>query len=218
VVDDADTATRIREAALDLFGRQGVQATSTREILGAVGLRNPSAISYHFGSKAGLVEDLVAELRDDAWPVVRLQVELAASGPPTIQQWAEVASKSAATLVATTRGCLLARILWEYDCVISPNAFEQFLGSGDPLADAWQDAIEQTFTDLPRVVAVARNFLTVHTMEWLFARYASRILGGRPARALTIKHPEELELALFEISMALLSAPSGFTNESIVFE
>ena len=91
MVDDADTATRIREAALDLFGRQGVQATSTREILGAVGLRNPSAISYHFGSKAGLVEDLVAELRDDAWPVVRLQVELAAAGPTSIRQWAEVA-------------------------------------------------------------------------------------------------------------------------------
>ena len=27
--------TRIREAALELFGRQGVQATSTREILDA---------------------------------------------------------------------------------------------------------------------------------------------------------------------------------------
>jgi AcrR family transcriptional regulator len=218
VADDADTATRIREAALELFGRQGVQGTSTRDILGAVGLRNPSAISYHFGSKAGLVEDLIAELRDDAWPVVRLQVELAASGAPPLRQWVEVASKSAATLVATTRGCLLARILWEYDCVISPNAFEEFLGSGDPLAEAWQDAVAETFPELPRVVAVARNFLTVHTTEWLLARYASRILGGRPRKALTIKHPEELEVALFEISMALLSAPSGFTNESMVFE
>jgi AcrR family transcriptional regulator len=218
VADDTDTATRLREAALELFGRHGVQGTSTRQILGAAGLRNPSAISYHFGSKAELVKDLVAEVRDEAWPIVRLQVELTASGAPSVRQWAEVASKSAAALVATPRGCLLARVLWEYDCVIAPNAFEEFLGSGDPLAGAWQDAIGQTFSDLPQVVAVARNFLTVHTMEWLLARYASRILGGRPEPALTIKHPEELELALFEISMALLSAPSTFTDESMVFE
>ena len=51
-MDEPDARTRLREAALDLFGRQGVAATSTREILAAAGMRNPSAISYHFGSKA----------------------------------------------------------------------------------------------------------------------------------------------------------------------
>lgn len=70
-----------------------------------------------------------------------------------------------AALGLTTRGCLLARMLWEYDCVLSPNAFEEFLGSGDPLAVAWQDTIAATFPDLAPVVAVARNFLTVHTIE-----------------------------------------------------
>jgi AcrR family transcriptional regulator len=213
-----DTRTRLRETALDLFGRNGVQGTSTRNILDAAKLRNPSAISYYFGSKAGLVDDLVSELRDDAWPVVRLQVELAASGTPTIAAWAEVAAKSAAELVSTTRGCLLARLLWEYDCVLSPNAFEEFLGSGDPLAHAWQEAIGATFPDLAPVVAVARNFLTVHTIEWLLARYAARMLGGRPEPALTVKYPEDLQQALFEISMALLNAPSSFTEDSITFE
>jgi len=218
VTETADTRTRLREVALELFGRQGVQATSTRNILDAAGLRNPSAISYYFGSKAGLVEDLVLEFRGDAWPLLRLQIELFESGTPTVKEWVDVAATSATQLVSTTRGCLLARVLWEFDCVISPNAFEEFLGSGDPLAVEWQRAIHATFPHFPPVVAVARNFLTVHTIEWLLSRYAARTLGDRPDPALTVKYPEDLRMALFEISMALLSAPSEFTDETMVFE
>jgi AcrR family transcriptional regulator len=217
-IEPADTESRLREVALDLFGRHGVQGTSTREILKAAGLRNPSAISYHFGSKAGLVEDLVYEIRSRAWPVVELQVDLVERGTPSIEEWVGVAADSAAALVSTERGALLARILWEYDCVIAPNAFEEFLGSDDPLARAWQDGIDLTFRDMPRVVALARNFLTVHMIEWLLNRRAARILNGQSSRALKVKHPEDLRDALFEISMALLSAPSRFTDEDMVFE
>ena len=74
----SDVRTRLREVALELFGRQGVRDTSTREILAAAGLRNPSAISYHFGSKAELVDDLVNELIGGTAPVLQRQIELAA--------------------------------------------------------------------------------------------------------------------------------------------
>jgi AcrR family transcriptional regulator len=217
-MEPADTESRLRDVALDLFGRHGVQGTSTRDILKAAGLRNPSAISYHFGSKAGLVEDLVWEIRSRAWPVVELQVDLVKQGKPSLEEWVGVAADSAAELVSTERGSLLARILWEYDCVLAPDAFEEFLGSGDPLARAWQDAIAQTFPHLPRFVAVSRNFLTVHTIEWLLNRTAGRNLNGQRAPALKVKHPEDLRDVLFEISMALLSAPSRFNEDEVVFE
>jgi AcrR family transcriptional regulator len=217
-VPETSTRERLREVALEQFGRNGIQATSTRTILDIAGLRNPSAINYHFGSKAGLVEDLVTELRLQAWPVVRLQVELAAGGPPTVEEWADVGATSAASLVSTVRGCLMARVLWEFDTILEPNAFEEFLGSGDPLANAWQEAIAVTFPAFPRVVAVARNFLVVHTIEWLLARYASRLLGERPKPALGVRYPEDLRDALFEISMALFTGPSKFTDENLAFE
>jgi AcrR family transcriptional regulator len=217
-VDMVDTRTRLREAALDLFGRQGVAGTSTRTILKAADLRNPSAISYYFKSKAGLVEDLVAELRTEAWPVVRLQVELAENRDATLEEWTAVAADSAANLVSTERGCLMARILWEYDCVLSPNAFEEFLASGDPLALRWQDAIRRTFPHLPANVAVARNFLVVHTIEWLLARYAGRVLIGQPSPSLKVKHPGDVRPALYEVAMALFTGPSQFTDEDLVFE
>ena len=99
---------------------------------------------------------------------MRLQVELAASSTPSLEEWATVAADSAAQLVSTERGCLMARMLWEYDCVISPNAFEELL--------------------------------------------------GEPKPALKVKYPEDVRKALYEVSMALYTGPSLFTDEDLVFE
>lgn len=47
------TRAALVAAGLDLFGRSGFEATSTREIAAAAGV-NLAAIAYHFGSKDGL--------------------------------------------------------------------------------------------------------------------------------------------------------------------
>jgi AcrR family transcriptional regulator len=214
---EADARTRLREGALDLFGRQGVQGTPTRAILEAAGLRNPSAISYYFGSKAGLVDDLVTELITEQWPVVVLQADLAADTQPTVEEWATVAAESAARLISTERGCLLARLWWEYDCLLHPDAFEEFLSSGVPLAVAWQDGIHRTFPDLPPLIAVARNVIVIRTIEWLIARRARTLLLGKPAHALKVKDPAAVSGSLLEVSMALLTAPLGMTDEDMTF-
>src|SRR5262245_8241246 len=134
---DDDARTRLREAALDLFGRQGINTTSTRAVLSAAGLRNPSAINYHFGSKAALVTDLVRELILGTAPVLQLQIALASGPePPSVEDWAAIAADSALELTSTTRGCLLARVWWEYDNSVHPMALESFLGSGSAVAAA----------------------------------------------------------------------------------
>lgn len=217
MVSEGDARTRLREEALNLFGRQGVQGTPTRAILDAAGLRNPSAINYYFGSKAGLVDDLATELTSDAWPVVALQVELAAKGTPTVQEWAAVAADSAARLIATERGCMLARLWWEYDCLLFPDAFEEFLASGLPLAVEWQREIHRTFPHLPPLIAVARNVIVLRSVEWLIARRARSLLVDKPANALKLKDPAAVSAALLEVSMALLTAPLGLTDQDMTF-
>lgn len=47
------TRTALVRVAIDLFGRKGYDATSTRDIAGAAGV-NIAGIAYHFGGKAGL--------------------------------------------------------------------------------------------------------------------------------------------------------------------
>src|SRR4051812_41096275 len=103
---ESDVRTRLREVALDLFGRHGVRETSIRQILAAAGLKNPSAISYHFGSKAELVDDLVGELYRGLAPVMQRQTELAAGATPPLPAWTAIAVDSSAALIATERGCL----------------------------------------------------------------------------------------------------------------
>jgi AcrR family transcriptional regulator len=217
-MSESDARTRLREEALKLFGRNGVQGTSTRTILEAAGLRNPSAINYYFDSKAGLVDDLATELITEGWPVIALQVDLMANGTPSVHEWASVAADSAAKLISTERGCLLARLWWEYDCLLFPDAFEEFLASGLPLAVAWQDGIRQTFPDLPPLVAVARNVISLRSIEWLIARRARSLLIDKPANMLKLKDPAKVSAALLEVSMAVLTAPLGLTDEDMTFD
>ncbi|NIB44979.1 TetR family transcriptional regulator [Pseudomaricurvus alkylphenolicus] len=51
---------RLILAALKLFAEQGIDAVSLRMINRAAGAKNNSALHYHFGSKIGLVEAVVA--------------------------------------------------------------------------------------------------------------------------------------------------------------
>lgn len=45
--------------AEELFARSGVEAVSPREIVIAAGLKNMSAVGYHFGGKEGLIQAIL---------------------------------------------------------------------------------------------------------------------------------------------------------------
>jgi AcrR family transcriptional regulator len=66
--DRDDTRTRILDAAVRLFAARGIEAVSVRSILAEAGV-NPALAHYHFGSREGLVEELlrtrVAPLHDE---------------------------------------------------------------------------------------------------------------------------------------------------------
>ena len=53
--DATDTRLRLVEAAEHLFARRGLHQATTREILGAAGQRNVSALTYHFGTREQLL-------------------------------------------------------------------------------------------------------------------------------------------------------------------
>jgi AcrR family transcriptional regulator len=214
-----DGRSRIREVALDRFGRQGIKETSTREILKAAGMKNPSAITYHFGSKAKLVENLVSELIESEAPVLRDQIALAAGAePPTIEQWAAIAVDSASRLVSTERGCLLARLWWDYHNTLYPDVFETFLGSGSTLATEWSAAVARTFRDLSPRVAITRNLIMLRTLEWMIVRRASRLLTSKATPAMRMDDPESFRRLLLEVSIGILAAPSTLSDDDIRFD
>ncbi|NEM92204.1 TetR family transcriptional regulator [Galbitalea soli] len=84
--DDATTSARIREAAIALFGRDGVRATTVRAIAERCGV-SPALVIHHFGSKEGLRHAC------DEWILAEIMAASAAitdGGPGTsaaIRQW-----------------------------------------------------------------------------------------------------------------------------------
>lgn len=54
------TSERLLDEAERLFARDGVQGVTTREITEAAEQRNASAVTYHFGSRQGLLLEILA--------------------------------------------------------------------------------------------------------------------------------------------------------------
>src|SRR6266446_10016180 len=83
----SDTKIRILDAAEKLFGKNGFDATSLRDITAEAQV-NLAAVNYHFQSKDSLI-DAIIERRLE--PVNRLRLEMldAAGSSPTVEQVVE---------------------------------------------------------------------------------------------------------------------------------
>lgn len=208
-----DAKTRLYETALDLMGRNGIAATSTREIIAAAGIRNPSAISYHFGSKAGLVDALAGELARGQHPIFVTQTQLAAgTRTPTVTEWVAPVIDAAITVLASERGCLLARVWWEIDGYLQPQALEAFLSGRSATANAWRAAIVKVFPQLPPQIGLARNVTMLRTVGWMVARMATINLEVDPF--VSRKHPR-FRRWLEEATIAPLCAPTTLTDDDV---
>lgn len=56
-----EAAAHIKLAACRLFARRGVDGVTVRDIAEAAGQRNHAAVGYHFGSKEGLIRELLED-------------------------------------------------------------------------------------------------------------------------------------------------------------
>ncbi|TDC78405.1 TetR/AcrR family transcriptional regulator [Actinomadura sp. 7K507] len=60
-----DTRERLLNAAEALYAARGVDAVSLREIIQEAGVRNATAVQYHFGDRAGIVRAILARHASD---------------------------------------------------------------------------------------------------------------------------------------------------------
>lgn len=90
ILKDAEgTRQALIRAALDLFGRNGFDATSTREIAQAAKV-NSAGIAYHFGGKDGLRQACAEAI------IARMQAVLV-GGAPAVSMALEAADREVAT-------------------------------------------------------------------------------------------------------------------------
>lgn len=109
------TRERLLDEAERLFARSGIQGTTTREVTTAAGQRNASAVSYHFGSRQGLLWELLArrgapvdvergELRDQAGEAPELVELVRCLVVPYVSLLHDVRGRSYLRIVAQLRG------------------------------------------------------------------------------------------------------------------
>ena len=210
---ERDAKTRLYEEALALMGRRGIAATSTREILAAAGIKNPSAISYHFGSKAELVGELAQELAGGQYPILAAQTELATRDPlPTPTEWVAPVIDTSIELLRSERGCLLARLWWEFDGYLQPWSLERFVGGESDVATKWRAAMQRVFPQLPPLVGLARNVTALRTIGWNLARMAQINLKREP---FAVRTHVNSRLWLEEIAVTIVSGPTNLTDEML---
>lgn len=108
-----DTRARLIVAAEKLFGEKGIHSVTLKEINGAAGQRNESALHYHFGSKAALVEAILIYRSSDidADRVQRVDALMAAGKEKDLSAVLRATFLPMAVMLETEEGVRFIRFL-----------------------------------------------------------------------------------------------------------
>jgi AcrR family transcriptional regulator len=164
MTERADTKSRILDAAEKLFGMNGFEATSLREITTEASV-NLAAINYHFQSKDSLIDAIVARRIE---PVNKRRFELLnAAGPnPTLEQILTAFMAPVMQVKTDAMVPLIGRILSNPDLFVD----RVFLKHLAPVSQRFMEALSKALPDLPPSEVLWRLHFSVavmtHTMLW----------------------------------------------------
>jgi len=160
------TATKIRilDAAENLFGMKGFDATSLRDITSAADV-NLAAINYHFQSKDSLIDAIVAR-RIEAVNKKRFELLDAAGAKPTLEQILTAFIAPVMQFKLDTAAPLIGRVLSNPELFIE-RIFNTHLA---PVSQRFIEALSKVLPELPRAELFWRLHFAVgvmtHTMLW----------------------------------------------------
>jgi AcrR family transcriptional regulator len=174
MIERVSTKGKILDAAEKLFGMNGFEATSLRDITSAADV-NLAAINYHFQSKDSLIDAIVARRID---PVNKKRFELLeAAGPnPTVEQILTAFMAPVMQVKVDAVVPLIGRILSNPELFVE-RVFHKHLA---PVSQRFVEALSKALPDLPPSELLWRLHFSVgvltHTMLW--GRIFPRITNG----------------------------------------
>lgn len=169
-----DTKSRILDTAEKLFGSNGFEATSLRDITAGAQV-NLAAVNYHFQSKDSLIDAVIAR-RIETVNHRRFEMLDAAGSDPTIEQilrafLAPLLEQDLSSVVP-----LMGRMMSDPTQFVE-RVFKKYLAS---VSKRFQDAIQKALPELPRGELVWRvHFVAgmmTHVMCW--SQVLPEISGG----------------------------------------
>src|ERR1700730_5141113 len=174
MIEKVDTKSRILDSAEKLFGMNGFDGTSLRDITTAADV-NLAAINYHFQSKDSLIDAIVARRIQ---PVNKKRLELlqAAGAYRTVEQILCAFMAPVMQVKADVLAPLIGRILSNPELFVE-RVFHKHLA---PVSQRFIEALSRALPDLPPSELLWRLHFSVgvmtHTMLW--GRIFPRITNG----------------------------------------
>jgi AcrR family transcriptional regulator len=174
MIEKSDTKSRILDAAEKLFGMNGFDSTSLRDITTAADV-NLAAINYHFQSKDSLIDAIVARRIE---PVNKKRLELLeAAGPhPSVEQILRAFIAPVMQVKTEAMAPLIGRILSNPEMFVE-RVFPKHLA---PVSQRFVEALSDALPDLPPSELLWRLQFSIgvltHTMLW--GRIFPKITNG----------------------------------------
>ncbi|MGW0906405.1 TetR family transcriptional regulator [Streptomyces sp. NPDC002853] len=195
-----ETREKLIRAGEDVFAAQGVHGAQLRDIVRLAGQSNPSAVQYHFGSRAGLLDAVMAERQTRTEKMLAAELEQAADG---LGGLLTALVHAEATELRSERGrrCLRISAQLSHESGVRSR-------TPHPTLDGtvyWEliGRVENCLTDLPEPLRLERLDLALTLIGAAMADRAGQYLAGT-----TPLTDEPLFLAdLVETTTALLRAP-----------
>lgn len=162
--EKVDTKSRILDAAEKLFGKNGFDATSLRDITAEAQV-NLAAVNYHFQSKESLIDAVLARRIE---PVSRQRMEMldAAGLHPTVEKILEAFLMPLLNENLAPVTPLLGRMMSDPTQFVL-RIFKKHIA---PVSDRFQEEFHKALPELPRAELAWRiNFLAgimTHLMNW----------------------------------------------------
>lgn len=102
-----ETREKLIRAAEEIFAAQGVHGGQLRDVVALAGQANPSAVQYHFGSREGLVDAVMARRQERTEQVL---APLLATAPDELRELLGALITAEASELRTDRGRRCLRI------------------------------------------------------------------------------------------------------------
>jgi AcrR family transcriptional regulator len=174
MTEKLDTKSRILDSAEKLFGMNGFDGTSLRDITTAADV-NLAAINYHFQSKDSLIDAIVARRIE---PVNKKRFEMldAAGSHPTVEQILTAFMAPVMQVKVDALAPLIGRILSNPELFVE-RVFHKHLA---PVVQRFVEALSKALPELPPSELLWRLHFSVgvmtHTMLW--GRILPKITNG----------------------------------------
>jgi AcrR family transcriptional regulator len=199
--DPTETRERLVREAERLFAERGVLRTTTKEIVEAAGQRNNSALTYHFGSRDGLLRAIL-QRHDAVLDEERGRLLDRVGEDAPIRSLVAVLLQPYAAPLADRSGRDFLRIVAQLTEAFPSWRTDSHDGSNLRRVLGLLEARQST---LPRAVRQQRIVAMITLMTSSMADRAARIEEGR---RLTLAQPAFLG-NLADMIVALLDAPRG---------